>query len=451
MASGNPRVVILGAGASGLPIASQIRKETKDVDLTVITQGKHVAYSPCALPFVLHGVIDDFESCIMKTPDDYELVGITILTETTVESIDLEAQRLESTAGPIDYDTLVIATGSYPFIPPIPGVDSDGVCVLKTMEDAQRMSECIKDVEDAVIVGAGAIGLEVGSALISRGIRVTVVELLPYVLPLILDPDMAQLVHNHLLDLGAKVICSSAVTEVLADGEGKVRGVMVGEEEMPCQMVLMSTGVRPKTELAKEAGIELGPSGGIVTDSSLHVKVGRQYLPNVYASGDCVEVIKDFTYQRTISPLGTSAWRLARVVADNIMGRNSYLAPFTSPNVCVVGDLQIGSVGLTTHAASIAGIQTQSRVNTGPSAARYYPKRHMITSKILIDHSRRIVGGQIISDGSGVKCRIDTLSVAMAAKMKVDDFAHVETCYAPPVSALVDPLTLTAQSFFDVC
>jgi NADH oxidase (H2O2-forming) len=358
---------------------------------------------------------------------------------------------VETTAGVIEYDTLVVATGSFPFIPPIPGVDGEGVCVLKTMEDAQRIAECIADVEEAVIVGAGAIGLEVASALIYRGIKVTVVELLPYVLPLILDPDMAQLVHNHLVDLGARVICGAAVTEVFKDGEGKVRAVKVGDEEIPCQMVLMSTGVRPSTELAKEAGIETGPSGGIVTDSSLHVKVGRSYLPNVYASGDCVEVIKDFTYQRTISPLGTSAMRLARVVADNIMGRNSYLAPFTSPNVCVVGDLKIGSVGLTTHAAKSAGIETESRVSTGPSAARYYPERHMITSKITIDYARRIVGGQIISDGSGVKCRIDTLSVAMASKMKVEDFAHVETCYAPPVSAITDPLTLTARSFFDVC
>jgi NADH oxidase (H2O2-forming) len=451
LSTGRERVVIIGAGASGLPIASQIRKETKDIDITVITKGRHVAYSPCALPFVLHGVIDDFDSCIMKTPDDYELVDIRILNKTTVESIDLEAQTLESTAGTIGYDTLVIATGSFPFVPPIPGVDAEGLCVLKTMEDAQRISDRLDQVEEAVIVGAGAIGLEVGSALISRGIKITVVELLPYVLPLILDPDMAQLVHNHLTDLGARVICGSAVTEVLKTEDGNVRAVKVGDEEIPCQMVLMSTGVRPQTELAKAAGIELGPSGGIETDSSLHVKVGRQYLSNVYASGDCVEVIKDFTYQRTISPLGTSAWRLARVVADNIMGRNSYMAPFTSPNVCVVGDLKIGSVGLTDHAATTSGIMTQSRVNTGPSAARYYPKRHMITSKILIDHSRRIVGGQIISDGSGVKCRIDTLSVAMAAKMKVDDFAHVETCYAPPVSALVDPLTLTAQAFFDVC
>jgi len=451
MPSERERIVIIGAGASGLPIASQIRKETKEKDITVITKGKHVAYSPCALPFVLHGVIDDFESCIMKTPEDYEGVGISILNETTVETIDLESQRLETSAGVVEYDILVIATGSFPFIPPIPGVDADGVCVLKTMEDAQQIQEQIGKIQDAVIVGAGAIGLEVGSAFISRGIKITVVELLPYVLPLILDPDMAQLVHNHLTDLGARVVCGAAVTEVLKDEAGKVRGVKVGDEEIPCQLVLMSTGVRPSTELAKVAGIDLGTTGGIVTDSSLHVKVGRKYLPNVYASGDCVEVIRDFTYQRTISPLGTSAWRLARVVADNIMGRNSYLLPFTSPNVCVVGDLAIGSVGLTIHAAKSAGIQTQARVNTGPSAARYYPKRHMITSKIIIDHSRRIVGGQIISDGTGVKCRIDTLSVAMASKMKVDDFAHVETCYAPPVSALVDPLTLTAQSFFDVC
>ncbi len=417
MPSERERVVIIGTGASGLPIASQIRKETKEKDITVITTGTHIAYSPCALPFVLHGVIPDFESCIMKTPDDYEAVGIKVLTQTTVESIDLEAEKLETTAGVVPYDTLVIATGSYPFMPPIPGVDAEGVCVLKTIEDAQQIEKGLEDVENAVIVGAGAIGLEVGSAMMARGVKVTVVELLPYVLPLILDPDMAQLVHNHLMDIGARVICGAAVSEVLTDEAGKVRGVRVGDEEIPCQMVLMSTGVRPSSKLAKDAGIETGSSGGIVTDSSLHVKVGRDYLPNVYASGDCVEVIKDFTYQRTISPLGTSAYRLARVVADNIMGRNSYLLPFTSPNVCVVGQLQVGSVGLTTHTAKSSGIQTTARVGSGPSAARYYPKRHVITSKLIVDHSRRIVGGQIISDGGGVKCRIDTLSVAMASKM----------------------------------
>ncbi len=121
MSDGRERVVIIGSGASGLPIASQVRKETKDIDLTVITQAKHIAYSPCALPFVLLGVIEDFESCIMKTPKDYENVGIRILTETTVENIDLENTRVETTAGVIEYDTLVIATGSFPFIPPSPG------------------------------------------------------------------------------------------------------------------------------------------------------------------------------------------------------------------------------------------------------------------------------------------------------------------------------------------
>jgi NADH oxidase (H2O2-forming) len=140
MTSDRQRVVIIGAGASGLPIASQIRKETKDIDITVITQGKHVAYSPCALPFVLHGVIDDFDSCIMKTPDDYEMVDIRILTETTVSRIDLEDQRLDTTAGEVRFDTLVIATGSFPFVPPIPGVDAEGVCVLRSSPPARSPS-----------------------------------------------------------------------------------------------------------------------------------------------------------------------------------------------------------------------------------------------------------------------------------------------------------------------
>ncbi len=444
-------VVIIGSGAAGLPVASQIRRETKDIDLTVVTKADRIAYSPCAIPFVLDGKIEDFASIVMKTPEDYRNVGINIMTETDVERIDLEGRRIETSAGPLEYDILVIATGAYPFIPPVPGVDAKNIFTMKVIEDGELILECIESISDAVIVGAGAIGLEVATSLLNRDVSVTIVELLPYILPLILDQDMAQMVHNHLTDLGARVITGAAVSEVFKDESGVVRAVQVGEEEIPADFVLMATGVRPDSKLAQEAGIAVGPTGGIVTDSSLHVKVGRNFLPNVYAAGDCVEVVKDVTYQPTISPLGTSAHRMAQIVADNIMGRNSYMKPLSSPNVAVVGDLHVGSVGLTTHAAKMAGIQTQSRVATGPSAARYYPKRHPITSKIIIDSSRRIVGGQIIAEGGGVKCRIDTMSVAMAARMKVDDFAGVETCYAPPVSALVDPLTITAQSFFDVC
>jgi NADH oxidase (H2O2-forming) len=451
MAAGRERVVIIGAGAAGLPVSSQIRKETKDKDITVITLGNVIAYSPCALPFVLEGRIPKLSSIIMKTPQDYEAIGVHVMLETRVNRIDLKAKRLDTSKGLVEFDTLVIATGAKAFIPPIPGVDAKGVHTLRWIEDCEAIQGEMADVKSGVIVGAGAIGLEMAGALLHHGKKVTIVELLPYVLPLILDPDMAQMVHNHLVDLGARVITGAAVSEVLKDQGGRVRAVRVGQEEIPCEFVLMSTGVRPDSELAKEACIEIGATGGIVTDSSLHVKVGRSYLPNVYASGDCDEVTRDVTFQRATSPLGTSAHKLAKVVADNVMGRNTILTPFTSPNVCVVGKFHVGSVGLTTHSAKAAGIDVQSKVATGPSAARYYPEKTLITTKLLIDTTRRIVGGQIIAEGGGVKSRIDTLAVAMAAKMRVDDLAAVETCYAPPVSALVDPLTLAAQSFFDVC
>jgi NADH oxidase (H2O2-forming) len=445
------RLVIIGAGAAGLPVASQIRKETRDKDITVITLGRVVAYSPCALPFVLHGMIHPIENIIMKSPADYEAIGIHMMLETRVESIDLKGQVVHTDKGPVGYDILVIATGAKAFVPPITGVDAKGVHTLRWYDDCLAIEESLKGISNTVIVGAGAIGLEVATALLHRGLRVTIVELLPYVLPLILDQDMAQMVHTHLMDQGARVIVGSAVSEVLKDDGGRVRAVRVGDEVIPAEFVLMGTGVRPDAELAKAAGIEIGPTGGIVADGSLHVKVGRSFLPNVYASGDCVEVVRDFTFARATSPLGTSAHRLAMVVANNIMGRNVVLHPFTSPNVCVVGNYHVGSVGLTTHMASLAGIQVQSRIATGPAIARYFPGKSLITIKLLIDSSRRIVGGQMIGEGGGVKSRIDALSVAMASRMKVDDLATVETCYAPPVSALVDPLTLAAQSFTDVC
>ena len=451
MGTARERLVIIGAGAAGLPIASQIREETRDKDITVITLGKVIAYSPCALPFVLEGRITNIRNIIMKRPEDYEAMGIRMMLETRVERIDLKAKVIETSRGPVEFDTLVIATGAKAFIPPIPGVDAKGVNTLRWYDDCLAIEKDLEGVTNAVIVGAGAIGLEVAGALLHRKIKVTVVELLPYVLPLILDPDMAQMVHNHVTDMGARVIVGTAVSEVLKDASGRVRAVRVGGEELPAEFVLMSTGVRPDTDLAKAAGIEIGPTGGIVTDGSLHVKVGRAFLPNVFASGDCAEVVRDFTFGKTTSPLGTSARRLAMVVANNLMGRNVVLHPFTSPNVCVVGNYHVGSVGLTTHAAAQAGITVQSRTATGPAIARYFPEKSLVTIKLLIDSSRRIVGGQMIGEGGGVKSRIDMLSTAMASRMKVDDLATVETCYAPPVSALLDPLTLAAQSFTDVC
>ena len=219
MGTARERLVIIGAGAAGLPIASQIREETRDKDITVITLGKVIAYSPCALPFVLEGRITNIRNIIMKRPEDYEAMGIRMMLETRVERIDLKAKVIETSRGPVEFDTLVIATGAKAFIPPIPGVDAKGVQTLRWYDDCLAIEKDLEGVHNAVIVGAGAIGLEVATALLHRKMKVTVVELLPYVLPLILDPDMAQMVHNHVVDMGARVIVGAAVSEVLKDAK----------------------------------------------------------------------------------------------------------------------------------------------------------------------------------------------------------------------------------------
>ena len=432
------KVVIIGAGAAGLPVASYLRasRTPEDFEITVLTDRKHIAYSPCAMPFVMSGTIPNFEGIVMRDLEHYRSKSIDLRVETTVESINVEKRTITTEQETIPYDVLVLGTGSNAFVPPIPGTDLDGVFVLKTLRDGIRIAEALKKAKNTVIIGGGAIGLETAHAFRKLGKKTTVVEVLPYILPQILDRDMAEILQRYVEDYGIRVITRTPASSI--NGKGRVESVTVGEEEIPADLVLISTGVRPRVDLAREAGLQIGETGGIVTDASLRVKKGRSYLPNVYAAGDCTEVIHAVTNRPTLSPLGTTATRQVRVVVQNILGRNAIFGPVSNPNVCVVGDYHVGSVGATSHLAEVNGISTIPSLVEGVTSARYFPEGGKIYLKLISDRTTRIIGGQIISFGGGVKERVDALSMAIHQKLYAYELANLETCYAPPVSPLVD-------------
>ncbi len=340
------KVVIIGSGAGGLTAASNIKKYSDNSDITVVTLDSYVAYSPCAIPYVIGGEIDSFNEIVMHTPEYYNEQGIKIITNSKVFDIDAKNNIVRYKAkdntiikeftGELHYDYLIIATGGIPFIPPVDGTDMDGVFKVRTIDDGEKIKNWAENCKKAVIVGAGAIGLELGYGLKQIGIDVTITEMLPQIFPRSLDPDMALLVQKYLEGTGVKIGVNKALTKI--SGHKKAELVNLGEEAMDTDMVILSTGVKPSIELGSAAGCEIGDLGIKVNE---HMQTS---IPNIYAVGDCVEVYDAITGQNTLSPFGTTAVRQGKVASKNICGRkNSVFRPVLNSVVSKIGELEIRS------------------------------------------------------------------------------------------------------------
>lgn len=438
------KVVILGAGAVGMTVATYLKRHTGH-RVTVFSSDTHTAYSPCGIPFVLEGVIHDFPDLIVRTLNTFLDMGIDLHLETTVNHIDATGQKVISDAGIFEYDHLVIATGSVPFIPPINGRELDGVFTLHTLSDGMKINRSINDSSRVVIIGAGGIGTELAGSLAVRGIAVTLVEALPQVLPLTMDQDMALLVQQHLNSRGVQVVTGAHVDSI--NGKHHVRSVSVQGDTVttgtvPSDVVIVATGLRPLSNIAQNAGYKIGTTGGIVTDEHLRVSANGEILDNVYAGGECAEVEEFVTGSPFISRLGSAARRMARVIGENIAGQDAVYPPTLSPNVVIAGEMTAGSVGITSHTAALNDISVVCGISEGRTRAGYYPGGTQLNVKLIFSN-RRLVGAQVVA-GEGVKERIDALSLAIRMNATVDDLLEWETAYAPPVSMIIDPVTFAA-------
>ncbi|ENN96396.1 pyridine nucleotide-disulfide oxidoreductase dimerization region [Methanocaldococcus villosus KIN24-T80] len=433
------RVVIVGSGAAGLTAASTVRKYDKEKEIIVITKERDIAYSPCAIPYVIEGTIKSFEDIIMHKPEDYKKrKNIDVLTETEVIDIDSRGNKVVLDNGEkIDYDYLVLSTGSTPFIPPIKGVNLDGVFTVKTIDDGRRILKYIEEnnCKRAVIAGAGAIGLEMGYALKKRGLDVLIVEMAPQILPRFLDPDMAEIVQKYLESEGIRFILSKPLEMII--GDDKVKGVVVGGKEFDADIVILSTGVRPNIDLAKKAGCKVDKA--IVVDEYM-----RTSIKNIYAAGDCVEVVDFITGEKTLSPFGSTAVRQGKVVGLNIVGKNVEFPPVLNSAVSKIGSLEIGGTGLTAFSANLKRIPIVIGKAKALTRARYYPGGKDIYVKLVFGEDMKILGCQIIG-GERVAERIDLVSLAIYNGVKAEELCKMEHCYAPPVAMVNEPISLAAE------
>lgn len=433
-------IVIIGGGASGLTTASNIRKYDEDAQIIVFTTQKNVAYSPCAIPYVIGGHIDSFNDIIMHKPEEYMQKNIRIMTETKVTEInnDLTELTYEDKHGiqqNIRYDKLVIATGGKPLIPPIPGKDLEGVFKVRTVEDGEAILNYSQKSKKVILVGGGAIGLELGSELANRGLDVTIAEMMPQLFPRSFDQEMSDKFQEHLQEKNIKICTGSAVESI--NGETKVESVTIDGEDQPADMVILSTGVRPQTELAESIGCQLGQFA-IQVNSRMETSV-----ENVYAVGDCVEVIDAITGQITLSPLGTTAVRQGIILAKNLTGHEIDFKPVLNSTVSQIGTMEMGAVGLTQQAAQKEGIDVVVSSIDTLSRARYYPGSKPLHIKLVSKTDGTIIGCQMFGQ-EAVAEKVDTMTAIISQKLKCDEVVSMEFSYAPPLSMVIDPIAQAA-------
>lgn len=437
-------IVIIGCGAAGLSAALNARKTDRNANVTVIGQEEYPAYSRCALPFVIGGEIRDSNSLLTFSPSMYKMMRIDLKLKSRVVDVDSRSRTVvyvdhQGREETLHYDSLILATGASPITPPINGVNKRGVYTLRTINDCKAIVEALPSSRNAVVIGAGLIGLETADALYRRGLNVTVIEILPSIMRANLDEDMAEFVKSNIEKRGVRIFVNRRVDEIT--GADHVDGVVSNGERFKADIVVLATGIRANTELASRIGIQTGITGAIKVNSRMETTV-----KDVYAAGDCVESSHMITGQAVLSQLGTTAVKQGRVAGINAAGGYAVFPGVLNSTVSRMFDLEIGVTGLNTIQAEKYGFRVFTGSVTWKTRAEYYPGAKSIKVKLIFEReSLRIIGGQIVG-GEFVAPRIDSLALAIQARMTVFDIVSSDTCYSPPLADTWSPITLAAES-----
>ena len=446
------KVVIIGGVAAGPKAAAKIMRLNPQAEVTVLEKGKFLSYAGCGLPYYVSGAVKE-QKDLMSTPIGVvrdaaffqKVKNVKGLNETEALEIDRTGKRVrarrngESADFWLDYDKLVIATGAKPVVPPIPNVNLDNILTLHGVHDAERIKAQLAqaNAKDVVMIGGGLIGVETAESLVQCGCRVTLVEMLPQILR-VLDWEMARLVENHMEARGVKVLTNTQVTAF--EGEDRVSGVVTSQGRLPADMVILGIGVRPNVDLARAAGLEIGPTGAIRVDDTL-----RTSDPDIYAAGDCVESRDIVTGKPCFIPLGSTANKQGRVAAINICGGNDRFPGVLGSTVCKVFDFCVARTGMTEAAARQAGQDVTTVIVPDADRAHYMPGAKLLILKLIVDTvSRKLLGAQAVGPGNGDK-RMDVAAMAITAGMTVDQLSKVDLCYAPPYSPAIDNLLTAAN------
>jgi NADH oxidase (H2O2-forming) len=440
MAQDKLRIVIIGGGAGGIASASTVKSLVPDASITLFTDYEDVAYSPCGIPFVHGREIPDFTNLFLQTPEHYASIGIDLRLQTKVTGIDITNRTVSVGAETFGWDRLIIATGFEYDVPEIPGIDLEGIHYVKNIRRAMEFDKTLDQIKKIVVVAATPLGIEMTGNLAHRGLETHMVEEGAWLMSDVADPDIMEPVKVSLEEYGAKLHFGTKVLE-FKGSNGKVSSVVTTSGEFDCEAVVIASHKKPNNHLSVAAGLEIGATGGIVVDDHM-----RTSVENVFAAGDCTEVIHGVTDIPIQGLSGSHAYSQGRVAASNAAGVDRSYDPVYIPWGMVGGKVQIGGVsfGETLHKA--LGIPHMVASATGISRARYYPGVTRLKVKLIADPATHRVMGAQMSGGEGIKERADFLAFVIKRGVKLEDLAWMENVYSPPIGALMEPIALAAQA-----
>jgi NADH oxidase (H2O2-forming) len=445
------QIVIIGCGAGGGTAAQFARKTDRKGNITVFEKGKYPQYSKCGLPYAISGVIPQINDLIEFDEEWFKKQKIDLFLNTNVEKIDTNKKiiyaRKEKDTIEKNYDKIIIATGAKPFIPPIENIKSEnklvkGVFVLRTIDDAEEISNFIKKGASAVIVGAGFIGLELAESFKEKGLKVTVIEALENVLPRVFDSDMSDLIEKEISDK-IQLITNHLVTRIETQNN-TISNVIIkdkntnSEAKIKTDILVIGTGCKAESTLAKNAGCLLGKFRGIVVNNKSETS-----LKNIYAVGDCTEFI-DYISKKDI-PIGLGSIAVRQAIAAGINaagGEYNLLDGMLQTCTSTFFGLEVAAVGLTNK--ELMDYKVVSAKYNGSSLPEYFPGGKKITIKLNVDEkTKKILGAQAVGDKASQ--RINTFACAILADLDIETLKKLETAYAPPIAPTLDAETLVCD------
>ena len=445
MTATKQKYLIVGGVAGGATAAARMRRLSEDAEIILFEKGKYISYANCGLPYYIGGVIEERERLFVQTPEAFgKRFNIDVRTESEVIAIDVVAKRVAvRTADGEEYeesfDKLLLSPGASPVVPPLAGIQSEGIFTLRNVSDTDRIKQYITErgVRRAVIVGGGFIGLEMAENLKHAGAEVAVVEMAPQVMGPI-DYSMAALVHEHLEQQGVKLYLEQAVESFSRDNEELTVHFKSGIN-LHADMVLLSIGVRAETRLAESAGLRIGEMRGIWVDEYLQTSVA-----DIYAVGDAIEYPHPITGKPWLNFLAGPANRQARIVADNmVLGNHVKYEGAIGTAIAKVFDLTVASTGLPAKRLKQMQIPYLSATIHNGAHAGYYPGSLQMDIKITFSPADgRLYGAQIVGY-DGVDTRINQYALAIKNGATVEDLTRLEHAYAPPFSSAKDPVAIS--------
>lgn len=434
------KYVIVGGVAGGAGAAARLRRLDEEAEIIMLEKGEFISFANCGLPYYLSDVISEKEKLLVQTPASFTgrfNVDVRVFSEVTSVDPDNKTVHVKNHADgteyDLSYDELVLSPGASPIVPKMPIDESMPVFTLRNIPDTYAIKDylVLNSPKTACVIGGGFIGVEVAENLKEAGVDVTIIEGTDHIMPNI-DADMSYALHGHIRTKGVKLATSKMASRITKYGVELSDGGFV-----PCEMVVLSIGVKPTTEFLKDSGIALGARGEILVDEYLHTN-----KEGVWAVGDAIAVKHFVSGEQVIIPLASPANKQARIVADNIKGRKTKYTGTQGTSIAKVFDMTVASTGLTEKDCIALGIDYHKSFSATNNHAGYYPNPQMMTVKLLYTKGEgKVLGGQIVGY-SGVDKRIDVLATAIRAGMTVFDLHQLELAYAPPFSSAKDPINM---------